>query len=233
MRRILAFLALWLLALTQPALAEVISVRSWTDADGTVWTETVEEVTEEPGSERFVAAPAVDVPAIAAFGPFRVIDPARAALVGETDSLSPSDFQAMLRAYPGIAVLELVDCPGTLDDTANLRLGRMIRARGLATHVPADGSVRSGAVELFLAGAVRSAEPSAEFAVHSWLDTEGREAGDFAADDPVNRTYLAYYREMGLTPDNAAAFYALTNSVPNETALWLRPADIARYAALN
>jgi hypothetical protein len=233
MRRFASLLALWLLALTQPALAEVISVRSWTDADGTEWTETVEEVTEEPGSERFVAAPAVDVPAIAAFGPFRVIDPARAALVGETDSLSPSDFQAMLRAYPGIAVLELVDCPGTLDDTANLRLGRMIRARGLATHVPADGSVRSGAVELFLAGAVRSAEPTAEFAVHSWLDTEGREAGDFSADEPVNRTYLAYYREMGLTPDNAAAFYALTNSVPNETALWLRPADIARYAALN
>lgn len=233
MRRFASLLALLLLALTQPALAEVISVRSWTDADGTEWTETVEEVTEEPGSERFVAAPAVDVPAIAAFGPFRVIDPARAALVGETDSLSPSDFQAMLRAYPGIAVLELVDCPGTLDDTANLRLGRMIRARGLATHVPADGSVRSGAVELFLAGAVRSAEPTAEFAVHSWLDTEGREAGDFSADDPVNRTYLAYYREMGLTPDNAAAFYALTNSVPNETALWLRPADIARYTALN
>lgn len=233
MRRFASLLALWLLALTQPALAEVISVRSWTDADGTEWTETVAEVTEEPGSERFVAAPAVDVPAIAAFGPFRVIDPARAALVGETDSLSPSDFQAMLRAYPGIAVLELVDCPGTLDDTANLRLGRMIRAGGLATHVPADGSVRSGAVELFLAGAVRSAEPTAEFAVHSWLDTEGREAGDFSADDPVNRTYLAYYREMGLTPDNAAAFYALTNSVPNETALWLRPADIARYATLN
>lgn len=233
MRRFLALLALSLLAMAQPALAEVVSTRTWTEADGTVWTETVEEVSEEPGSERFVAAPAVDVPAIAAYGPFRVIDPARAALVGETDSRSPSDFQAMLRAFPGIAVLELVDCPGTVDDTANLRLGRMIRARGLATHVPADGSVRSGAVELFLAGAVRSAEPTAEFAVHSWLDTEGREAGDFTADDPVNRTYLAYYREMGLSPDNAAAFYALTNSVPNETALWLRPDDIARYAALN
>lgn len=230
MRRILAALALSLSALAQPALAEVISTRTWTEADGTVWTETVEEVIEEPGSERFVAAPSVDVPAIAAFGPFRVTDPARAALVAETDSLSPGDFQAMLRAYPGIAVLEMIDCPGTVDDTANLKLGRMIRASGLATHVPEGGSVRSGAVELFLAGASRSAEPSAEFAVHSWLDTAGREAGDFAADDPVNRTYLAYYREMGLTPENAAAFYALTNSVPNEAALWLHPADIARYA---
>lgn len=232
MRRIILALALLVSALAQPALAEVLSSRTWTGADGSVWTETVEEVTEEPGSERFVAAPSVEVAAIAAFGPFRVLDPARAALVAETDSLSPADFQAMLRAYPGIAVLEMIDCPGTIDDTANLKLGRMIRAGGLATHVPADGSVRSGAVELFLAGARRSAEPAAEFAVHSWLDTAGREAGDFSADDPVNRTYLAYYREMGLTPDNAAALYALTNSVPNDTALWLHTADIARYAAI-
>lgn len=231
MRRILALLLL-LAACVRPAVAEVVSTRTWTDADGTVWTETVEEYEEEPGSERFVAAPAVDVAAIAAFGPFRVLDPTRAALVAETDSFSPSDFQTMLRLFPNIAVLEMVDCPGTVDDVANLRLGRMIRAAGLATHVPEGGSVRSGAVELFLAGASRSAEPQAEFAVHSWLDTDGREAGDFAADAPVNRTYLAYYREMGLTPENAAAFYALTNSVPNDEALWLGPADIGRYVAL-
>lgn len=234
MRRFLAVpaaLAALLLGFAQPALAEVISSRTWTDADGTVWTETVEEV--EQGSERFVAAPPVDVPAIANFGPFRVLDPGRAALVGETDGFTPHEFQAMLRAYPGLRVLEMIDCPGTVDDTANLRLGRMIRAAGIATHVPANGSVRSGAVELFLAGATRSAEPTAEFAVHSWLDTNGQEAGDFASDDPVNRTYLAYYREMGLSPENAAAFYALTNSVPNDEALWLHTPDIARFASLD
>lgn len=234
MRRFLAVpaaLAALLLGFAQPALAEVISSRTWTDADGTVWTETVEEV--EQGSERFVAAPPVDVPAIASFGPFRVLDPGRAALVGETDGFTPHEFQAMLRAYPGLRVLEMIDCPGTVDDTANLRLGRMIRAAGVATHVPANGSVRSGAVELFLAGVTRSAEPTAEFAVHSWLDTNGKEAGDFASDDPVNRTYLAYYREMGLSPDNAAAFYALTNSVPNDEALWLHTPDIARFASLD
>ena len=231
MRRILALLLL-LATCVRPALAEVVSTRTWTDAEGIVWTETVEEFDEAPGGERFVAAPGVDVPAIASFGPFRVLDPARAALVGETDSFSPSDFQAMLRVFPGIERLEMIDCPGTVDDTANLRLGRMIRAAGISTHVPEGGSVRSGAVELFLAGAARTADPRAEFAVHSWLDTQGYEAEDFAADAPVNRTYLAYYREMGLTPENAAAFYALTNSVPNEEALWLGPADIARYLPL-
>jgi len=235
MRRILAALALLLATLlsgAQPALAGVVSTRTWTDADGTVWTETTEEYVEEPGAERFLGSSGGGLNGIASFGPFRVIDGKTAALVAETDSYSPSDFQRMLRAYPGIAVLEMVDCPGTVDDTANLRLGRMIRAAGIATEVPQGGSVRSGAVELFLAGTVRSAAPDAEFAVHSWLDTDGKEAADFTADAPVNRTYLAYYREMGLTPENAAAFYALTNSVPNEQALWLGAADIGRFAEI-
>ena len=125
------------------------------------------------------------------------------------------------------------DCPGTIDDSANLRLGRMIRASGMITHVPDHGSVRSGAVELFLAGVSRTAAADAEFAVHAWRDEDGHEPADFAADDPVNRGYVAYYREMGLSPERAAQFYALTNSVPNDRVLILHPADVARYAALD
>ena len=67
-------------------------------------------------------------------------------------------------------MLEMIEAPGTEDDRANLRLGRLIRARGIATHVPAGGSVRSGGVELFLAGTRRIADPGAEFAVHAWAD---------------------------------------------------------------
>ncbi|OYZ45374.1 MAG: hypothetical protein B7Y31_01830 [Novosphingobium sp. 16-62-11] len=170
---------------------------------------------------------------VASFGPFEVLDGTRAALVAETDSYSPADFQKMLRAHPGIRVLEMPDCPGTVDDFANLRLGRMIRAQGIATHVPEHGSVRSGAVELFLAGATRSAAPDASFVVHAWLDEDGREPDDFAANDPVNRAYVDYYREMGLPADKAAAFYALTNSVPHEDVLMLGTGDLQKFAALN
>lgn len=234
MLRPAALLSLFALACA-PVQAREVSTRTWTE-NGVTWTETTvtETAVEEPGSERFVG---VDAPrpaqGIASFGPFAVIDHARAALVAETDSHSPADFAAMLRAYPGIRMLDMADCPGTLDDTANLRLGRMIRASGIATRVPEGGSVRSGAVELFLAGASRSAAPDAEFAVHSWLDEDGHEARDFSADAPVNRAYLAYYREMGLSDDRAAAFYALTNSVPNDRVLTLRTPDIARYASLD
>lgn len=182
------------------------------------------------GSERFVeAAPGPADPAgreIASYGPFRVLDERRAALVDVTDTGSPGQFAAMLRDFPGLTELDLVDCPGTFDDRANLQLGRMIRARGIATRVPSNGSVRSGAVELFLAGVERQIDDGAEFAVHAWLDESGRQAGDYAADAPANRRYLDYYREMGMSPSRASAFYAMTNSVPFEQARWLDAAEM-------
>jgi hypothetical protein len=163
---------------------------------------------------------------IAQYGPFRVLDGTRAALVGATDVATPRQFDAMLRDYPGLAVLELIDAPGTSHDLANLALGRKIRAAGLATHVPAGGSVRSGAVELFLAGQRQTIASGASFAVHSWMDSRGLEPRHFAPDAPENRLYLDYYEEMGMSPEHARAFYAMTNSVPHSGALWLDAATM-------
>jgi hypothetical protein len=170
-------------------------------------------------------------PALAQYGPFRVLDDKRAALVATTDVASPRHFDAMLRDYPGLAVLEMPDAPGTSHDLANLALGRRIRAAGLETHVPAGGSVRSGAVELFLAGTRQTMATGATFAVHSWMDTRGLEPRHFAEDAPENRLYLDYYEEMGMAPDHARAFYAMTNSVPHSGALWLDTAAMQRWIA--
>jgi len=198
--------------------------------------EIVEEtvVLLEPGSDRFLDnGPAAVPQGIAAYGPFRVLDESRAALVDVTGERSPAQFAAMLRDHPGIAVIEMIDCPGTEDDRANLRLGRMIHQLGMATHVPAGGSVRSGAVELFVAGARRTAAPTAEFAVHAWMDEEGLEPGDYAADAPENRAYLDYYRAMGMNAEEAAAFYAMTNSVPHADARWLTADEMRRWVRLD
>ena len=237
MHRWFAFLLPLLALAAAPAAAEEVTVTTtvYQTAEGTV-TETVETTTwfSEGGSERFVAVQPAAVPqGIARFGPFRVLDPGRAALVDVTDADSPRQFEALLKAFPGIALIEMIECPGTEDDRANLRLGRMIRARGLATHVPAGGSVRSGGVELFLAGTTRIADPGAEFAVHSWADDAGRQAGDYAADAPENLKYLDYYREMGMAQSNAADFYAMTNSVPFEQAKWFGAEEMRRWVHLD
>lgn len=224
MRSFSAFAALCLAFAVQPLAAQEIAYeRLALEA----------EVTHGSGA-RFVAADATNAPqGIAAFGPFRVLDSERAALVDVTDRRSPAAFETMLRAYPDIALLEMLECPGTEDDLANLRLGRMIRASGIATYVPAGGSVRSGGVELFLAGARRYADPGAEFAVHAWMDEDGREADDYAASAPENRKYMDYYRQMGMNEPEARAFYAMTNSVPHADALWLDGAEMAEWVRLD
>ncbi|MGX7894315.1 alpha/beta hydrolase [Tsuneonella sp. HG222] len=185
----------------------------------------------EIGGQRFVEAPAAGAErgALSAYGPFRVLDDRTAALVGTTDHASPAQFAAMLRDYPELARLEMLECAGTEDDLANLRLGRMIRSAGLATHVPAGGSVRSGGVELFLAGVTREAADGAEFAVHAWEDEDGRQASDFALGAPQNAKYLAYYRDMGMSERQARAFYAMTNATPFESARWMGGAEMRRW----
>lgn len=91
--------------------------------------------------------------------------------------------------------------------------------------------MRSGAVELFLAGVTRTMEEGATFAVHSWLDNHGREADDFAPDHPAHRLYLDYYVEMGMSEPQAREFYAMTNSVPHSEALWLKADDMRGWIA--
>ncbi len=221
MRRIAAFVMSLFAFAAQPVAAQAIVYQ--VVEEEVVWL--------DEGGDRFVAAEPVQVPhALAAYGPFRVLDPARAALVDVTDGRSLTQFKAMLRDFPGIATIEMIDCPGTEDDRANMRIGREIRAWGIATHVPAGGSVRSGAVELFLAGARRMIDDGAEFAVHSWIDEDGRQADDYPANAPENLEYLAYYREMGMSPAQASAFYAMTNSAPFEDALWIDAAGMRGWA---
>lgn len=172
--------------------------------------------------------PALQRP-IAQYGPFLVLDDQRVAIVGSTDGSSPGHFDAMMRDYPALKTLEMVEAPGTSNDIANLAVGRRIRAHGLSTHVPSHGSVRSGAVELFLAGVRQSVEPGAWFAVHSWIDNHGREPDDYGPDHPANRLYLDYYVEMGMSEADARAFYAMTNSVPHRSAKWLRADEMRRW----
>jgi len=233
MRKLAALFLSILAIIAQPAMAQVI-----------VYREVFEEVVEVPatGSDRLVQAhPAaaadtaeLQLPkGIARYGPFRVLDSSHAALVDVTDARSPAQFAAMLRAYPGIRTLELIECPGTDDDRANLKLGLMIHDRGIATDVPDGGSVRSGGVELFLAGVRRTAAANAEFAVHSWADEYGLEPKDYAPNSPENRIYIDYYRRMGMSEAEARSFYAMTNSVPNSDAKWLDTADMAQWIRLD
>ncbi|MXO91729.1 alpha/beta hydrolase [Pontixanthobacter aquaemixtae] len=233
MRSVVKTFILFLSLIAAPASAQLLSVETYVEE----WNEAQQKwVRVEDGADRLasgaLSAPAHSAPesaAIASYGPFRVIDDAHAELVGVTDRSSPTDFAAMLRDFPGLKTLKLVEAPGTDDDRANMKVGRMLRAAGIDTHVPNGGSVRSGAVELFLAGANRRIDDGAEFAVHSWIDGQGRQPSDFAMTAAPNLMYLNYYQEMGMTSAEATAFYAMTNSVDFADAKWLTAQDMREW----
>ena len=192
----------------------------------TVETVEYEEVEED-------AVPPARSASISTFGPFSVISNTVAELNGETDSATPAQFRAMLAAYPHIGLIKMVECAGTVDDEANLAVARMIRKAGISTHVPAGGSVRSGGVELFLAGVQRTHDQGAEFGVHSWEDNEGKQARDSAPNDPVNLEYLSYYQSVGLPRETAQAFYAFTNATPADQIHFMTESELARFQITN
>jgi hypothetical protein len=171
---------------------------------------------------------------VARFGPFVVINSHTVEVRGVIDSRAPDQFRRALAAFPGVKQLRMVECPGSEDDEANLALARQVRRAGINTHVPANGSIRSGGVELFLAGVKRTSEPGAQFGVHSWIDEDGREAKDYAANDPVHSEYISFYQDMGLQPERARAFYAFTNSVaPSSGVHYMTGSELARFGLTN
>jgi hypothetical protein len=185
------------------------------------------EIVEEAGP------PPVNSKAIARFGPFAVINATTAELNGETDTRAPAQFAQMIAAFPMLQKINMIECAGTVDDEANLKVARMIRRAGLSTHVPANGSVRSGGVELFMAGVRRTHEKGAEFGVHSWEDEDGHQARDVPADDPVNAAYLRYYQDVGLPAETARAFYAFTNATPFDQLHVMSESELQQFHVTN
>ena len=221
-----------------------IDASGWADEDASVsYSESSETVVfddelntgADAGKARFAGVEYSDADEItpsraplARSGPFYLVAPDTIEMIGTVDTSTPRQFAALLAAHPGVRRLVMVECPGSVDEDANHLLARAVRRAGLETVVPAGGSVRSGAVDLFLAGVRRQAAPSAEFGVHSWRDEDGYEAGDFAPGDPVHAEYLSYYREMGMDDAAARQFYALTNSVGFDDVRYLGARDMAR-----
>ncbi|QIQ85576.1 hypothetical protein [Erythrobacter sp.] len=163
------------------------------------------------------------------YGPFLVTGPRSALLDGTTDRRSLAHFDAMMREFPQLEVIRMIDAPGTVNDVANLELGRRIRRAGLKTTVPPGGSVRSGAIELFLAGQPRSISPDTRFAVHAWRDAAGRRPSDYGPGSRVHRMYIDYYKDMGMSEKRARNFYAMTNSVPHRSPRWLNGSEMRSW----
>jgi len=148
---------------------------------------------------------------------------------GTTDSHSHNLLKDFMRENPNVKTLVLQSMPGTQDMDTNRRVVLGIRSAGLATHVPADGYIASGAVDWFIAGKPRTVECGARIGVHSW-GTKTGERGDKTLYDGQLRTQRYFLEKMDVDPD----FYQFTRSAagPNEI-YWLTVDDMLRYGLID
>lgn len=123
-----------------------------------------------------------------------------AVMTGELDTDAPEIVRDLLEDNPQLETIVMQDVPGSLDDVAALKAGRLVREAELRTEVPSGGEIASGGVDFFIAGVERAVADGGKVGVHSWSDgrTEGSE---LPKSDPEHDLYLDYYEEMDLAED--------------------------------
>lgn len=148
---------------------------------------------------------------------------------GTTDSNSHNLVKDFVRENPDVDTLILQAMPGTIDMDTNRRVVMDIRAAGLATHVPADGRIASGAVDWFIAGSPRTIECGAMIGVHSWGSKTG-ERGDKTFYDGQLRIQRYFLSRMSVDPD----FYEFTREAAGpDDIYWLSVDDMLRYRLIS
>lgn len=153
----------------------------------------------------------------------------RAFVYGTTDNYSRNIVRDLMREEPQVTTLVLQAMPGTQDMVTNTRIARDIREAGLATHVPADGQIASGAVDWLAAGVTRTIDCGAQVGVHSWGNPMGGR-GDRTVFDPQSMMQRDFLGDMGVDP----AFYKFTKDAagPDEI-YWMRPEEMVRFRLLS
>ena len=90
------------------------------------------------------------------------VEGTKAVMTGDLTRNAPERIRSLLDSHPNLELIELLDCPGSLDDWAALEASRLIREAGINTLVPEKGEIASGAVDFFIAGVERQVEDLAQ-----------------------------------------------------------------------
>ena len=151
---------------------------------------------------------------------------------GNTNGMSVAMVRDFLDENPQVDTLVMGKMPGTKDADMNTRIAREIRARGLKTHLPKNGFIASGAVDLFIAGTERTMECGGMIGVHSWGitgDRTGTISPKTMGVDRRQKFHEKFLSDMGIDP----AFYVFTREAAEPSQLhFMSPEEIERWGLL-
>lgn len=154
----------------------------------------------------------------------------KAIINGVINTDTPEVITSFIEKHPEVKTIVFDNCPGSMDDEANLKVCRYIRIKGLNTHVPSTGIIASGATDMFCAGVKRTVEENATIGVHSWATDEITDASKLPKTDPQHKLYLDYYKEMGIPTD----FYWFTlNAADGNNIYNMSMEELKKYKLIN
>ncbi|MGH1344078.1 MAG: hypothetical protein ACRBN8_21140 [Nannocystales bacterium] len=156
-------------------------------------------------------------------------------ILGTLDSSTHALLLPLLRAHPEVGTLVLTANGGSIDDAANLELGRALRRREIATRVASRGVIASGAVDLFLAGARRSIGVGAKVGVHSWEhcftdDAHPQPVCKQAKDHPVDDPGHGMHRDYTVEMLGSDVFYWFSiEAAGSDSIHWMSSSELAEH----
>ncbi len=144
---------------------------------------------------------------------------------GLITSSTPATVLELVFQNPHVKTIEMIQCPGSIDDVANLRACLYVHQFGLNTRLNAKSMVASGGSDFFLAGKKREVAEGAKIGVHSWGGGT-KAATDLSRSHDAHKKYLNYYEIVNIPLD----FYWYTlDAAPANAIHWMTEEEIATY----
>lgn len=155
---------------------------------------------------------------------------------GEIKTRTLKDFKHMLEGHPNINLIKILHLPGSNDDATNFKIGNLLREHKINTHLM--GVIASGGVDFFLAGVKRTRLVDLQFpvkvGVHSWSDSDGKQATDFPESSSEHRANIEYYEDLGYSKEWAKDFYFFTiKAAAADDVHWMTEEEIVKYKIFN
>ncbi|PIE77473.1 MAG: hypothetical protein CSA15_12785, partial [Candidatus Delongbacteria bacterium] len=127
------------------------------------------------------------------FGIFKVLEDNKTVeMDGDIRTKTLKDFNELQETYPKIKTINIKNCGGSLDDTANLKMSLKVHQSGINMHLMDNAKIASGGVDFFLAGVKRTRGKNTKIGVHAW-GGDGDSATDYPKGHANHLPYIKYY----------------------------------------
>ena len=167
------------------------------------------------------------------FGPFYILNDTTIVMNGDMGSRVDNQFDRLISKYPNIKLMIMEDCPGSRNDEQMFKAALQLHSLSINTHLPSNGKIQSGAVDLYLSGNKRTMVEGAKIGVHAWSDGSSS-ATDYPTNHSEHQLYINFYKSIGYSQQDAESLYFfIINAAVPEDIHWMSEQEIIDYQITN